>query len=220
MIWTLFNITVISEWCAFIASILLLRKRTTFWQLFIPILFLTILAETTCWYFSYFFKDANTNLIFNLLMIVNVCFPLWLLCQATPLQHARKTIYFCTILFILFAIINLVYFQGFKKFNSTTEAFGDMLIAVTSCYFLYQILVDDKYRDIFQYEYFWLANGLLFSSLGSAVLYVFLDYLWAYYRKTHINIYGYINYVINVIFYASLIVAFICRWRTTKLSRV
>ena len=44
--------------------------------------------------------------------------------------------------------------------------------------------------------------------MGSAVLNVFLTELQAYADKTHINVYGYINYSVNILFCTCLIIAF------------
>lgn len=109
--------------------------------------------------------------------------------------------------------------QGFRIYNSYSEGLGDLLIAIISCVFLFTLLKEETYRNLFAYEYFWFANGLLFSSLGNALLYFFLNDLSEYEKKTGVAIYDYINYVINIILYSSLIIAFICRRKTTRLSQ-
>jgi hypothetical protein len=217
MIASLLNITVISEWCAFISAIFFLRKRTTSWQFFILVLFLTICVETTGWYLAYFSSGGN-NWIFNILLLINDCFSIWLFSKAEPMRKIRKPLYLLIVCFIVFAICNLMFIEGTQKYNGYTEVLGDIMQATISCWFFYEVLREEKFRDLFRYEYFWLANGLLFCSLGSVVLYIFPDYLYAFYLNTKINVYGYINYLLNILLYGSLIIAFICRSRNTKSS--
>jgi hypothetical protein len=52
--------------------------------------------------------------------------------------------------------------------------------------------------------------------LGSALLYQFSDLLGKYYEQTKINVGQYINYTLNLILYSCLIIAFICRRKTTR----
>ncbi len=215
MLSTLFNITVIAEWCCFITSLIFLSKSTGVWRFFIPLLFIIIFAETAGWYLSYVLKKGNNNWIFNLLLTINISFSIWMFTTAEPLRKVKTKLFFIMAFYIVFAACNLFFVQGFWEYNGITEALGGIILAVISCYFFYALLKEEGFRNLFRYEYFWLANGLLFSSLGS-VLYIFLHYLHAFRKHTGINIYGYVNYGINVLLYGSLIIAFICRKRNTR----
>ena len=217
---TYFNITVTAEWCAFICSLTLLNKRTSIWRLFIPFLFITIVTETIGWYLNYVVKHFNNTAPFNILMIIGVIFFAWLFKQPNQMKRIKRKIDYIIMIFLLFAIINLFFFQHLWIYNSYTETAGDIILASISCYFLLTVLKKEEYINLFQYEYFWLANGLLFSCLGSVLIYIFSDSLFAYYKETKIPVYDYINYVLNIVLYGSLIIAFICRRKTTRSSRV
>ena len=216
MLTTYLNITVIAEWCTLIAAIILLNKKTRIWQLFIPLLLLTVVTETIGWYQSYVLKKPNNSMPYNFLMIISIFFFAYLLLAVEPMQKIKKAGYIILIFFIGFSLVNLFFLQGLWLYNSYSETIGDIILATISCYFLYTILREEFFRGLFQYEYFWLSTGLLFSSLGSVLLYIFLDSLQSYYTKTKINVYGCINYGVNVLLYTNLIIAFICRRRNTK----
>jgi hypothetical protein len=220
MIAGLFNITFIAECCALMVAIILLNKKTTLWQFFILFLFITVLAETVGWYLAFILHKPNNNWVYNILLVFSGSFSLWIIANAEPFRKARTKLNGGMLLFVVFALCNLLFFQGPWKYNGYTEILGDLLMSVYCCYFFYRVLTESVYRDLFRYEYFWLANGFLFSSLGSVVLYIFLDALTMYYRHTNINIYGYINYGLNVLLYGSLIISFICRNRNTKSLQV
>lgn len=114
--------------------------------------------------------------------------------------------------FVIVALVNVVAFQKLRVYNSISEATGDILIAVFCGLLIFEIISDESdNRNIFQYEYFWLAAGMLFSAMGSAVLYTFLQELQDYYQLTCINVYGYINYTVNALLYVCLLIAFYLR---------
>jgi hypothetical protein len=117
---------------------------------------------------------------------------------------------------MLYALINLFFFQGFWHYNQYTETIGDIIQVIICCYLFYSLLNEKAYRNLFSYEYFWLANGVLFSSLGSTILYHFPEAMSAYQKQTGINVFAILNNVLNVLLYGSLIIAFICRNRNTR----
>lgn len=218
------NVSIIAELSALIASILLLNKKTGIWQLFIPFLFLTIFTEIVGGVEAYVLKAINNSVLkkinnslpFNFLLIVSFAFFVYLLSNADLLKKFRSTFFIITICFIVLSLVNLFFLQGLWIYNSYSETLGDILLSIISCYFFYAILKDDVFRDLFKDEYFWLATGLFFSSVGSILLYFFLAPLQTFAEKTHIPIYKYINYGVNLLLYTNLIIAFICRRANTK----
>ncbi|HEY5368915.1 MAG TPA: hypothetical protein VIJ75_07980 [Hanamia sp.] len=210
------NISLIAEWCALIASILFLNKKTGIWQFFIPYLFLTVCTEIVGGYESYVLKVTNNALPYNILLIISVVFFVYVLSNADLLKRFKKAFFIIIICFIVLSFINLFFLQGLWIYNSYSETIGDILLTIISCYFFYTILKDDVFRDLFKDEYFWLVTGLLFSSIGSVLLYFFLSPLQVFAEKTHIPIYKYINNGVNLLLYINLIIAFICRRANTK----
>lgn len=214
---SLFNITVIAEYITFIAAIFLLRKkRTGLWRLFIVFLFVIVCTETSGWYEHIILKNYKNGWIFNINLLLTNTFLLWILSTAEPLQKARKKIFAVIILFMVAALINLLFFQGFWDYNQYSETAGDIILVIICCYLFYLLIAEEGYRNLFSYEYFWLANGILFSSLGSAILYIYPTLMGAYQKLTHVNVFAIINYVLNVLLYGSFIIAFICRNKNTK----
>ncbi len=211
-----FNVTIVAEWLAFIASFILLDRKTGIWRLFKVFLFLTLCTETIGWYMNFILKKFNNTLPFNLLLIISISFFISVFSSANPLKKERRKIGFLNAAFLLFALFNLIFLQGLWTYNSYTETFGDQILIILSFSFFYLILRDDEPINLFRYEYFWLANGVLLYALGSVVLYIFSDALYQYYMQTCLPVYDYISYSLNSIFYGSLIVAFLWRHKTTR----
>ncbi|HNP21778.1 MAG TPA: hypothetical protein PKM63_22310 [Panacibacter sp.] len=216
MLQTYFNITVAAEWVAFIAALLLLNKSTGNWRLFIPWLFFVLCIETIGWYKTNVLHIRGNSLPFNINIIVSDVFLLWFLTTSPQIYGKRQYFYRAIAAFVVFAVLNLLFFEKTVAYNSVSDVIGGILQALFSGYLVYGIIKDETHeRSLFDHEYFWLSIGVLFSAMGSAVLNVFLTELQAYADKTHINVYGYINYSVNILFCTCLIIAFICR-RTTR----
>ena len=213
---TYFHVTNIAELCALAAAALLLGRRAAVWRLFIPLIFLSICMEIAGWYLNTFLHMRYNALPFNILMLINISFYILFFTTTSVFSSYRKWIITSAFVFLVLGLANLFWGQGFWIYNSYSESAGDLILSFICCAFFLKSLRADTYHNFFSNEYFWLANGLLFSSMGSALLYLFLEELSAYYQETRIDVYGPVNSLLNVIFYVSLIIAFICRWKTTR----
>ncbi len=217
-LWTYFGITNIVELCALAAAIMFLNRKTTVWRGFILMLFITVCVEVCGWYLSGFLGMDYNTLPFNIRMLINIAFLILFFTTAEVLSNYRKWMIAGTVVFLVGGIVNLLKFQGMWNYNFYSEAFGDLMLAFICCTFFLKSLQSDAYHDFFSDPYFWLTNGLLLVSMANALLYIFIDNIATFQRETGTYIYDPINNVINVIYYTSLIIAFICRWKTTRSS--
>lgn len=211
------NITLITEWITFLAAIALLNKHTGQWRWFIALLALIVITEATGWYLSYVLHKPNNALPFNILVIIMDCFLLWQLSIAGQLIKLKKAFYISIVVLIIFGLVNLFFLQGWNTYNYATEVLADILLAIGSGYLIFALIRDDDSEmNLFSEPWFWLSIGILFNVTGSFLLYMFLNELQAYYYSTKIDVFGYINYTVNILFYGCLIIAFVCR-RNKKL---
>lgn len=215
MINSYLNITVIAEWITFLASILILDKRTTVWRLFILLFFLIHCTEIIGWYLSFRLHREN-GLPFNILMLFSNTFLMWFFSRSALLKPIEKAIIFFAGFFLAFALVNLFFFQGANTYNSFSEVLADIILAIMCCYFLYALVKNAEDVDLLRFDYFWLSIGVLFYTLGCAVLYPFANLLEVYHQRTNINVGEYINYTLSLILYGCLIIAFLCRRKVTR----
>jgi hypothetical protein len=209
-----FNITVIAEWCTFLFGQLLLDKKTGKWQFFILWSFLGLCTETAGWYLHNFQGRDPNALPFNILMIIRSFFFIWLFGDRG--KRFTNITRISIVVFSVFAFCNLFFFQGYWQYNSYSESLGDIIIVTLCCYFIFNLVAQTDYINLLGYEYFWLAIGLLFYSMGSAFLYNFYNLLASYRKQTGINVGLYLNYSLNILLSFSLIIAFICRRKATR----
>jgi hypothetical protein len=215
-IWSLFTPIVIAECITWLVAILLLcKKRTGAWRLFIVLFFVIVLAETSGWYVHKVLHKPN-GWIFNINMLLTDGFLLWIFSTSEPLRKKQRPIYAAIILFIIIWIINFLVFQGSLGYLKYAETAGDIILVVVCCYFFYWLLAEGVYRNIFAYEFFWLANGVLVSSIGSTILYIFPELMGSYEKQTHIHLFGILNMILNLFLYSISVVAFINRNRNTR----
>lgn len=213
----LFDPSYIAECCALIAAIFLLRKGARKWQLFISFLLFTVIIETLGWYFNDVMETGAKYLwIYNLYFLVSAPFYLVIFSNDALLKPYKRRFNLTIWIFLGLALVNMFLGQGPTTVNYYTHVLEDILLAMVCCYLLYKNLKAEKPVDLFHYDYFWLANGLLFYSLGNITMYLFYKFLKGYYEQTHIPVGLYIINVLNVLLYGSLIAAFICRRKNMR----
>ena len=161
-------------------------------------------------------KIYYNALPFNILMLAGNTFLIWFFSKAGHLRQVQKILVWVAVFFALFGIINLFFFQGFSAYNSFSESLADIILSIICCYLLFKLVKDEGSIDLLKLDYFWLATGVLFYSLGSALFYHFSYLLHDFNKETNIDICTYIIYALNLPLYISLIIAFICRRKTTR----
>ena len=211
---TYFNVTVLSEWCALAVAIGALDKKTGNWRLFITWLSLSLCTETIGWYLHNFKGMIPNALPFNILMILRSLF----LISFFSSHSGRFLPLFKSflVIFIIGAVLNLLFFQGFWQYNFYSESLADLMLIILCCRHLLALVTQPEYINLLSSEYFWLSIGLLFYSMGSAFLYNFYNLLAEYRRETGVNVGLYLNYGLNILLSSCLIIAFICRRKTTR----
>lgn len=210
------TVTVISEWVAFLVSLLLLDRKTTYWRLFIPLLFVALCVETIGWYLYNKCGISNNALPFNILLLLSNLYFIWFLSKANIISSAKSKFQIWGGFYLLFALVNLFFFQGVWIYNSYSESLGDIIVSIMCFYLVFSLLKSTEHIDLLKFDYFWLASGLLFYCLGSALLYQFSTIFKAFADLTHFNIGEYINYALNIFLNSCLVIAFICRRKATR----
>jgi hypothetical protein len=212
----LFDLSYLSELSAFFAALFLLRKRSGEWRLFKSYLLLIVVIETIGWYTGVVLATDRYTWIYNIYLLAMGWLYLWILSRAPVMRRHRRDFSILLYIFTLCALANLLFYQRWSIFDSYTEVLANVMQATVCCWLLFKLLKDDAPHRLTADPYFWLANGLLFFSLGNITVYLFYSFLGAFYKQTHIPLGYYIVNTTNVVLYGSLIAAFVCRKQTTK----
>ena len=220
MLYSYFNITVTEEWLTFLVACLLLNKKTGRWQLFKLLMAVILVAETIGWYLRTHGHKHENAIPFNLLMLITDMFLIWFFVTSSWLTKERRLLSVLMVIFFVGFFCNLFFFQRPWIYNYYSETFADILLSIICALLIYKVLLSDEYVNLLRLDYFWLATGVLFSSLGSALLYHFSDLLQQYNQNTGFDIGTYINFSLNTLLYISLVMSFICRRKTTTSLQV
>jgi len=215
MLSSLFNLTVILEWITFITTIFLLDRKTGIWWLFIFFMLFTICTETAGWYIIHILKKQNNHWLYNIYNIIANVFCIRIVANVSQLKSLQKKIFSAIYLFVLLAVINIIV-QVYWGFNDYSEELGNIVSVIICCIFFYKVLNDNEHIDLIRNEYFWYASGLFFDSLGSTVVDLLYKTLLKIHEQTGIHVFRYTMNALNVVYYGTLIIAFVCRRKNTR----
>jgi hypothetical protein len=144
--------------------------------LIIPFLLITVAVEITASYIGPIYK-AN-RFIYNFYDIVFFGFFLYVIFKDVVNKKLKTVAKFFLISFLLFGLLNFMYFQGFDifnpskylefKFNKYTYITGATLVILSSLlYYFDQILLISLKRRLEDNLIFWIATAGLFYCAGS-----------------------------------------------------
>ncbi len=195
----------IMEWMCLITSILTLRKASPkFWQTFIPYLAITVGVETYAYISIKFFGNTNTHLLYNVFLLVYMCFHLYIFSKIIELKHIKK------IILIFFLILIGFYISGWLSnpnsfFSISNTVFGGVIILLSIIYYLSIFKLD----ELKQAE-FWLVTGCLIFYSFTSCTNAFFDQLITIEKKEGIPI-RYIMFTLgNIVMYGCWIKSFLC----------
>lgn len=192
-------------------------------ELFVPLLIVVCITETTANYLSNILNREDNYKVYNLYLIIST--PL-ILCLFFKMLDMGKTLVarvflYVAIFFEIFLIINYVLLQGLDTFNSYSLILIMSLNIFFSCMVLLNLARNEE-REIalLKEPYFWINSANLLFSLSTLVILG----LYQYIHKHNIelgnkSLYRYIVPASNVILYSAYTYSFyLCRTqaKTTK----
>jgi|GEM_PF-2398275 len=208
--------TYIAELLALIACVLLfgsLRKSILKW--FLLLLVVTNIVEWGNHFklFTIVYSNGmrSNNWIINLLNIFEFVF-YGLIYKAiiTNKKDKKRITVFLAVLLVAI-LLNILFVQGMFYFDSYTFILGACYLVYCSALFFKQQIQHIDNQNIFSQSFFWISLGLLFFCSGQAILVSFFQYfLYIKNFKSFLPVWRFFNNFLNIILYASLIIAFLC----------
>lgn len=176
-------------------------------RLFPPFLFLTLAAEV--WGY-YLWQVGSTNVtMYNYFSTFEISFYLFFLSKAHRRAISRKVLLFISPMYIVFATLNIEFFQGEDTFHTISFSVGCLLIAFFSILYFLDLLRLPKSEDLITNPFFWILSGLLFFYICGFPLYGLVN-LWANIAPILIkNLDRFIN-ILNIFLYSLFTISFIC----------
>lgn len=176
-------------------------------RVFPPFLLLTLIAEV---WGDYLWQSGRNNIPhYNFFSTFEIAFYLFFLAKKHRTKNIRKAIYILTPIYIVFAFLNIMYFQGYNTFHTISFSVGSLLIVLFSITYFLDLLRLPKSEDLITNPYFWICSGLLFFYICGFPLYGLVN-LWADIAPILIdNLSRFIN-ILNIFLYSLFTISFIC----------
>jgi len=135
------------------------------------------------------------------------------LCLTIPF---RKIIFYSTAIFAGWAIINLLFIQGFINLNTNTLKIGSILMIIFSGIGLIDLFTNDLHSSLLKNPLFWVCTGVLFFNTGEFLYLFFFDtFLQNGWDKTA-NVFASINNKLIYVLYTCISIAIVCSKKLEK----
>lgn len=183
---------------------------------FIPFLVVTSIVEISALY-----KDRPLkNIMYNYFLICQFLFYAFIFYKTLRFPNLKKIVTISFIVFILFFIYNAIWGDGLYVYQSYTSVLASFFIVIFICMFFYEtILPQNSHAKLFTNPFFWIAVGLLFSKLGSVIIFAMFRFLGSIdLQNKGVVVFQTIIKSLNVILYGSFSIAFILCRNNKKIS--
>lgn len=117
--------------------------------------------------------------------------------------------------FMLFAVFNYFFWQTPHMVNNYTIAFANVITALLSLTFFYQVLRDKEVIALTRASEVWIVFGTFMYHAGVLPLFMFMNYLNASHQIIA-DSYFQINDALNILMYTLYLISFLCKPHSLK----
>jgi len=201
---------------AFIISVVILYKfdqKPLRW--FIPFLLLMVSADLTGRYIRRVLHEPNTWL-YNISIPVEYLFYGFMIGSLCLTPAFKRIIFYSTLLFAAWAVINLFFIQGFTHLNTNTLKTGSCLMIVFSGLGLVDLFKNDNHQSLLKNPLFWICTGVLFFNTGEFLYLFFFDILLKNDWDKTAKVFASINNKLIFVLYTCISIAILCSRKLEK----
>jgi hypothetical protein len=162
------------------------------------------LAKTNGWPFS-----NNSLWIYNIFLFVQ--YPLYMLFyyRALTSQKIRRTVIVMAVIYFVFGIMNLIYFQDIFRVNSFTLVVASGIVIFLSLAYFEQVRKSKEIIRLAEHPMVWISLGAFLYHAGCAPYMLSVNFLSTYDRSLAIALY-FIYMSLIFVMYSLYTIAFLC----------
>lgn len=182
-------------------------------RLLIPILGVTVTAESLGFYYRVVLHRTSNHMIYNFSVPIIILLFLLLFRSKMQWQENRKLINWMFPAYVLFVVSDLIWIQGSERFATYNYIVGSLALVITLSLYFLELIKKKEYVFLSAETLFWIAAAILLLYLPKVVLYSLFEYL-AYKNalsKRFGETFQLVNRILSVIFFGLLAYASICR---------
>lgn len=120
----------------------------------------------------------------------------------------RKWFKTIVVSYILFFIVNIIFFQGISEYPSLTFSVFALLIIIFSLIYFYKVMVESKIIHIAQEPVIWLNSAIIISFTGNLFFFILFNYLLNYSLEFMRDALIFIHFI-NAVSYVLIAIGFI-----------
>ena len=158
-------------------------------------------------------KKGNYE-VYNYEMIFEVSFFLLLFRRSFTNMRFKRLSAIFFFAFVIFAFINITFFELRMRFNANTYTIGCILLLITGITYLFNDIVKREETNPLFFPMFWISLGVLFCYLVNFPFLSNVNQLFILNRNMAENL-SIMNYTVNVLMYVLIGIGIICRKQQT-----
>jgi|GEM_PF-647412 len=204
-----------------ISFLVFVRKPVPLYLRLFPLYFFLLLITDLALEYTQS-RGIHNNIIPNTTGILEFSFYFFVIRSVIANIKVKNRIFYTTIVFVIFAIINLVFIQRNDLFNPINFTIGTVITVVFCIYYFFELFQKTETQSLARLTSFWVVSGILFNVVLIFPIFAlisFMDTLSKANLKTSMIVFNHIESifeVISVLTYILYSIGFICRIRTSK----
>jgi hypothetical protein len=165
-----------------------LRKLSVF-------IFATLSLEMAAIACSYYHQ--NNMWIFHIYTLLEVVFAA-LIYHDILNDWKRKLVIALLIVFLVFSLLNIIFFERLEEFNTNQRFLGGITIIIYSLIYFVQIFKEANIDRIERHAYFWLNSSYLIYFAGTLFLFILTKNILAVEASNYWNLHSVLNILLNL----------------------
>jgi hypothetical protein len=181
----------------------------------LPLLLLTVIIELFSTYI--FSVTKSSHWLHNIFIGIEIIIFFYFFYYYEVSKKLKQMSLYFIGSFVLFYLVNILFFQKPFIFNYYTFLFGSFLLVINACYFIME-LMKTNINGIFKTPMFWLSTGVLFFFAITTIFFSFFNYLVLSKKVNVLLLYRVLITFANFILYTCLSISMLLFWKKKPLS--
>jgi hypothetical protein len=186
------------------------KIKFTYWKWFPIYLAIIAFTELLCeFYIQHIDQRLHADIFFYFAIPMQFLFFFWLLNQYENVKGKNKLALVSATIYLISLLTDQLYFRNASYwFFSFSYTIGNILLLILILRLLYKLIRSDEIITFKENMMFWVGTGIMIFYLGSLPYYGMLNTLSTVFGPA-INIYWYIQIILNCIMYFLFTMSFI-----------
>ncbi|HLA58681.1 MAG TPA: hypothetical protein VK622_07970 [Puia sp.] len=166
--------------------------------------------------------NIHNNILLNIWGPFEFSFYFFVIGQVIVSRKVKKRILYATIAFMIFAFINLFFFQRNDLFNPINFTIGTVITVILCIYYFFELFQKTEAQSLTRLPSFWVVSAILFNVVLIFPIFALVSFMNSLSKenlKTSMIIFDNIVAIFNIISVLTYIlysIGFLCRIRTSK----